>query len=80
MIHKLFNKIYFYFFRKAVYRAIRRANKEKELTKYKMVVMKVNGWPRVFRKADLKELRNRRKFKKGLSLKDILKKALYITP
>ena len=44
-----------------------------------MVVMKVGGWPRVYRKKDLKDLHARHKFKKGLTVDGLLKTALYIT-
>ncbi len=79
MIKKQIQNLYFYFFRKATYRAIRRANKEKKLTGYKMVVMKVGGWPRVYTNKHLKSLVARHKFKKGLSIEEVLKTALYVT-
>jgi hypothetical protein len=75
----MIKKIYFYFFRKATYRAIRRANKEKKLTGYKMVVMKVGGWPRVYKNKELKSLVARHKFKKGMGIADVIKTALYVT-
>lgn len=78
-INYMMKKIYFYFFKQALYRAIKRANKEKKLTGYKMVVMKVGGWPSVYRRKDLKNLAARHKFKKGLSVDQVVSKALYVT-
>ena len=75
----MFKKIYFYLFKEATYSAIKRANKRKQITGYKQVVMKVGGWPRIYRKQDIKALYLRHKFKKGLKLDEVLRNALYIT-
>jgi len=74
-------RVYKYFFNRALYRAVKKANKERKLTKYKMMVMKVNGWPRVYRKADLKAATSRKalRLKKGKTFADLEKSALYIT-
>jgi len=72
-------KIYHYVFKEATYMAIRQANNRRKLTGYKQVVMKVGGWPRIYRRAEIKYLYQRGTFKKGMSLDEVLSKALYIT-
>lgn len=79
MIKKVFNKLWLYIFKEALLRKIKRANRERKITRYKMVVMKVNGWPRVYRMCDLKEQIARKQFKKGVTIDTIRKHALYIT-
>jgi len=76
----LFSKVYFYFFKRAVYRKIRQANEEKALTGYKYMVLKSGGWPVLVKKKDMKKHLARRRFKKGISIHQLEKAALYITP
>jgi hypothetical protein len=72
-------KIKFYFFKRALLRAIKKANKERSVTHYKMIVMKTFGWPHVYRWCDIKEKHRRKGFKKGVTLESIRNNALYIT-
>ncbi len=75
----ILQKIKFYLFKRALLRAIGRANKERKITHYKMIVMKNYGWPHVYRWCDIKERHRRKYFKKGVTLEDLRKNALYIT-
>ena len=72
-------KIYFYFFKRAVYKAIEKANAERKLMGYKILVVKVGGWPKVYRKKDLKRAIAKKRFKKGVSIESLEKEALYVT-
>ena len=78
-LKSLFKKTFFYFFKRAVYRKIRQANEERKLTGYKCYVVKVGGWPMVVKKKDLKLLLARKRFKKGTTIQQIEKSALYVT-
>jgi len=75
----ILQKVKFFFFKRALLRAIGKANKERKITNYKMIVMKTYGWPRVYRWCDVKERWRRKEFRKGVTLEDIRKNALYIT-
>ncbi|MDY0200982.1 MAG: hypothetical protein RBR40_08340 [Tenuifilaceae bacterium] len=60
-------------------RAIKEANKIKKLTKYRCYVLLVKGRPVVYSKKDLKESIARRHFKKGFTIDQLDKIALYKT-
>jgi hypothetical protein len=72
-------QIKFFFFKRALLRAINRANRERSITKYRMAVMKVGGWPKVYRICDLKAGVANKQFKKGVTIETIRKNALYLT-
>ena len=59
--------------------AIRKANRLHKLTGYKYCVFKKSGGFKTYRVTDLKKLNKLHFFRKGMSIRDILKKAVYIT-
>ncbi len=60
-------------------RAIRKAKKLAELTGLRYFVIYLNGGLKVVPKKTIKELIQKRRFKKGTTIEDIEKRALFIT-
>ncbi|MBN1250680.1 MAG: hypothetical protein JXA16_00995 [Bacteroidales bacterium] len=72
-------KIRAWIFDRKIEKRIKKANRLREMTKYKYMVILVSGKPLIYKKADLKRLISMRVFKKGTTIKDIEKRAIYIT-
>jgi hypothetical protein len=60
-------------------KAVRKANELAQLTGTKYYVIYFNGRLKVCPKRNLKELIRRKKFKKGVRIQDIERRALYVT-
>lgn len=73
------NRIRAWFFDRKVERLIKQAKKLQKLTGYKYIVLFVAGKVQLTRKADLKKLIRMRYFRKGTTIQDLEKQALYIT-
>jgi len=76
---KIFISVKRFFENLAVKRAVRKANRYFEQTGNKFFVLWYNGKPLVKSKQNLKELIKNKTFKKGLTINDIEKMALYCT-
>ncbi|MEA2041141.1 MAG: hypothetical protein U9N85_01125 [Bacteroidota bacterium] len=68
-----------WFFDRKVKKRIIQANKLAKLTKYKYLVLIYKGKLITVRKGDLKRLIRFGKFKKGTTIQDLERSALYIT-
>lgn len=75
----LYTAISKYVYNKRLMRKIKRAEELSALTGYRFIVIRFYGQMRLLRKHDVKEWIRRGKFKKGVTIADIEKKALYIT-
>lgn len=62
-----------------VKRAVKMAKELSEVSKRKYIVLMVAGVPKVYSKQDLKNLIQRRVFKKGTTIQDLEKRAIIIT-
>jgi hypothetical protein len=61
-------------------RAVRKANKLSALFKMKYYVLNMGGRLKVVPKRNIRQLIRQRRFKKGIRLADIERRALYVTP
>lgn len=61
-------------------RAVQRAIRFKKITGLKHLVIILNSKPITVSKCDLKNLVKRHRFKKGVTVQNIERKALFITP
>lgn len=62
-----------------VKRAVKMAKELSEASKRKYIVLMVVGVPKVYSKQELKNLIQRRVFKKGTTIQDLEKRAILIT-
>lgn len=61
-------------------RAVRKANKLSALFEMKYYVLNMGGRLKVVPKRNIRQLIRQRRFKKGIKLADIERRALYVTP
>jgi hypothetical protein len=61
-------------------RAVRKANNLSALFKMKYYVLNMGGRLKVVPKRNIRQLIRQRRFKKGIRLADIERRALYVTP
>lgn len=73
------NKIRAWFFDKKIERLIKKAKRLNKITEHKYIVLYVFGKARIYKKADLKRLIRIRVFKKGITIQDLEKSAIFVT-
>ncbi len=73
------NRIKSWNFDRKIKKLIKKANKLRELTKHKYMILMLKGKPHIYRKSELKQLIKLRVFKKGTTIQSLEKNALYIT-
>lgn len=60
-------------------RAVKLANELSQASKRKYIVLLVAGVPKVYAKQELKKMIAQRKFRKGVTIQDLERKAILIT-
>lgn len=81
MIHRIISSIRNSIWRRRLGRAVDEANRWREKTGYRYMVLNIGGRLVVSAKKDVKQLiARRRMFRKGVTVQQIEKSALYITP
>lgn len=82
-------KIVRFFKDRKITRLIKRANELSKITGYRYIVLRIGGRVKLFKKSDLKHLlksryflkgKAQRYFKKGVTIEEIEKFSIYITP
>lgn len=81
MIHRIISSIKNSIWRRRLGRAVDEANRWREKTGYRYMVLNIGGRLVVTAKKDIKQLiARRRMFRKGVTVQQIERSALYITP
>jgi hypothetical protein len=79
MVGKMIRQIKQWYYHRQIKKLIRQANEMAKLTGYRYMIIWWQGQPRLVRKKELKNLIARHYFRKGTTIQDIERRAIYVT-